>query len=149
MFYGSVYLLTGPFWRASILDRLGEYAFSAALLAFSAIALSIRKFAQKVRKRYRENWPTVMGVITNCDVSVFHGRFTDHAIGILGYSYVVGGTYFSGYFKRQYFDEQAAWTFADSMRDQDVLIRHSPTQPSVSMIFERDLPDAMKFVKNK
>jgi hypothetical protein len=111
------------------------------------MAFGIRKFLQHLRERRGENWPVVMGVITSCDVSVFHGQFTDHAVGVLGYSYAVNGTYFSGYFKRQCFDEQAAWTFVDTMRDQNVLIRYSPAQPSVSLILERDLLPSMDLIK--
>ena len=78
------------------------------------------------------------GTITTCNVKAVHGRFIDYALGQIGYSYEANGSYYSGYFVRQYNDEQDAWTFVDANRDRQLLVRYRLDDPSVSVLRETD-----------
>jgi hypothetical protein len=122
------------FWRTRPLQYLAQLLFSLALVVFSVFALALRKLAQTTREARAESWPSANGAITTCDVKVVYGRFIEHALGQEGYAYSIDGNYYSGYFVRQYRDEQLAWVFVDSLKDKQVLIRYKAGDPQVSVL---------------
>lgn len=120
------------------LAYLGSVLFSLGLLLFSALVFAWRELLRSAKERRSANWPTAWGRITTCDVKAFHGRFGDHALGILGYSYQIEGSYYSGYLVRQFWGEQQAWTFVDAWRDKSVLIHFKLTNPQFSVLREAE-----------
>jgi hypothetical protein len=74
------------------------------------------------------------GQITTCDVKTIYGRFLDYAIGSIGYSYQVDGNYYAGYFNRQFWNEQRAWTFVDGWKDKSILVNYDARKPSRSVL---------------
>jgi hypothetical protein len=109
-----------------------------AVMAFSFLAFTFRTVATSLRSRQAQSWPTANGSVVSCDVKTYHGRFSDYAIGELGYSYEVNGEYYSGYFKPQYNDEQAAWTFVDSRKNIPVGVRYKQGDPQTSVLRDED-----------
>jgi hypothetical protein len=92
-----------------------------------------------IRERRAEKWQAASARITNGDVTAIHGRFIDYAIANVGYSYSLEDNYYSGYLTRQFWDEQAAWTFADGCRDKSVMIQYKPEKPRFSVLRELEL----------
>jgi hypothetical protein len=129
-----------PFWRGRPLQYLAEILYGVALVAFSILALIVRTATIAIRNHRADSWPMINGNITTGEVTTIHGRFFDYALGKLGYSYEVNGDYYSGYFIRQYNDEQKAWNFVDAKNDKPVLIRYKPGTPQVSVFREEDQP---------
>jgi uncharacterized protein DUF3592 len=109
-----------------------------AVMAFSYLALTFRTVSTSMRDRRAQNWPAAKGNVVSCDVKTYHGRFSDYAVGVLGYSYEVNGEYYSGYFERQYNDEQTAWTFVDSRRNLPVVVRYKANNPQTSVLRDED-----------
>ena len=109
-----------------------------AVMAFSFLAFTFRTVATSMRDRRAQTWPAARGSVVSCDVKTYHGRFSDYAVGVLGYSCEVNGEYYSGYFRRQYNDEQTAWTFVDSRRDTPVVVRYKASDPETSVLRDED-----------
>ena len=109
-----------------------------AVMAFSLLAFTFRTVVTSMRDRRAQNWPAAKGSIVSCDVNTYHGRFSDYAVGVLGYAYEVNGEYYSGYFSRQYNDEQTAWTFVDSRKYLPVVVRYKKSDPQTSVLREED-----------
>jgi len=127
-----------PFERFRGFEYISEYAFSLALFLFSSAAGCVRRAAQWIRGTRAHQWSTTPGTITTADVAVVHGKVNDYAVGRVGYSYSVDGNYYAGYFTRQFHDEQRAWTFVDSCKNSQVLIRYKPDTPDVSVLRPSD-----------
>ena len=111
------------------LAYVGSLVFSAGLAAFASIAFFCREMLRTARERRAENWQAGSAQITRGTVTAIHGRFIDYAIANVGYSYSLEGNYYSGYLTRQFWDEQAAWTFADGStghRPKHVWIMREP-----------------------
>ena len=109
-----------------------------AVMAFSFLAFNFRIVATSMRNQRAQDWPSARGTVVSCDVKTYHGRFSDYAVGVLGYSYTVNGEYYSGYFRRQFSDEQAAWSFVDSRRDLAVIVRYKANDPQRSVLRDED-----------
>jgi|ERR1041385_915809 len=127
-----------PFWKVRPFEYLSEYVFGLALLIFSMATAVTRKIMRWTRDTRAEHWTVITGTVTTADVSAFHGRMSDLAVGRLGYSYNVNGDYYSGYFTRQFNDEQRAWSFVDARKNSQVLIRYKPNRPGTSVLRQLD-----------
>ena len=82
-------------------------------------------------------------VVTTSNVKVIRSRHSDYAVGEIGYSYRANDTYYAEYFTKQFSDEQHAWTFVDSWKNQSVIVRYHPAKPQVSVLCESDQPIAV------
>ena len=101
-------------------------------------AFLARRFVRFVRETGTENWPRANGSITTGRVRVIRGWILDYAIGELDYNYTVRGEYYSGHLSRQFADEQAAWSFVDSVSGKSVVARYKDQNVSSSALREDD-----------
>ena len=129
----------GPFFYH---ERALQYAvlfiYSCALIVFAGMAFTLRKMFEAARESQAQNWQIVNGKVMTGDVKTRHGWFVDYALGQMGYAYEVEGNYYSGYFKKVYFDEQRAWSFIDSKKDKSIVVRYKANKASVSAIRKND-----------
>jgi len=72
----------------------------------------------------------VEGKIEAATVSVF----AEQSLSELAYSYLVDGERYSGYFTRQFADEQDAWDYVHPLKGQAIFVRHKPSNPAVSSV---------------
>jgi hypothetical protein len=125
--------------EARALAYVGSLVFSAGLAAFASIAFFCREMLRTIRERRAQNWQAASAQIASGTVTAIPGRFIDYAIANVGYSYSLEGNYYSGYLTRQFWDEQAAWTFADGCREKSVMIQYKPEKPRVSVLRDLEL----------
>lgn len=117
----------------------------AAVFVYSLIVailwvpvFAARRFFRFVKETGTESWPRANGSITTGRVRVIRGWILDYAVGEIDFNYSVRGEYYSGHFCRQYADEQAAWSFVDSVSGKSILVRYKDENVSSSVLREDD-----------
>jgi hypothetical protein len=65
-------------------------------------------------------------------------EFGQQALGELGYSYLVKGDRYSGYFSWQFGDEQQAWDYVTPLQGRPVTVRYMQRNPDVSALRSGD-----------
>ncbi len=112
--------------------------YSLVVALFWIPAFVIRRAGRFAREIGIENWPRANGYVTGGNVKVVHGWVVDYALGLMDYSYRVGGAYFAGHITRQYADEQSAWEFVDAHRDRPVVVRYKDDKAQASALRAED-----------
>lgn len=89
------------------------------------------------------NWRLFSARVESVSVSVRRTCLTrawtvEFADAELAYSYEISGERFSGYSRRHFFDEQAAWTYADQWKGRQVMIRCDQRNPARSVLRSED-----------
>jgi hypothetical protein len=125
------------------LAYIGSILFSIGLTIFASVRYGFRTLLKSVTNYWAADWPTCSGQITTCDVKTIYGRFLDYAVGSMGYSYQIDGNYYSGYFARQFWNEQRAWTFVDGWKDKSILVNYNRRKPSRSVLKNVDQTTAL------
>ena len=120
------------------LRYVAGFVYSIVVAVFWIPAAVVRRIARTWREIGTEGWPRADGTITSGDVRVIHGWLIDYALGRLDYCYRVHGEYYSGHLVRQFADEQSAWDFVDSHRNQPVLARYRDDRAEVSVVRSSD-----------
>src|SRR3974390_1263949 len=115
---------------------LGVY--SVLLAIFWWPLLVLRNIARSFREFGVDSWPRANGSITNRKGNAIHGWIVDYALAEMEYTYKVHGDYFSGSMTRQFPDEQVAWDFVDTHRDEPVVVRYRDDKPEVSKLLVSD-----------
>ena len=80
------------------------------------------------------SWPISQGRIETVSVKTFR----EQALAELGYSYVVEGDRYSGYYSRQFADEQHAWDYVNALQGQLVVVRYKENDLNVSALRDTD-----------
>jgi len=112
------------------------YEHFRSLIAFYASALLValwfllKRLPAWMRSLRAGSWPISQGRIETADVKTFQ----DQALAELGYSYVVEGERYSGYYSRQFADEQHAWDYVKGLQGQLVVVRHKQDDPVISAL---------------
>jgi hypothetical protein len=103
-------------------------------IALVAAWFLIKRFPGWLRSARARGWPVADGRIETVNVK----EFGQQALGELGYSYVVEGDRYSGYFSWQFGEEQQAWDYVTPLRSQPVLVRYKEGNPDVSALRPAD-----------
>src|SRR3974390_1249368 len=108
-----------------------------AALAFAMVVASwffLKRLPGWIRALRAEGWPTTEGRIETTAVK----SFGEQALAELGYSYVVEGERYSGYYSQQFADEQCAWDYLKTLQGQSVVVRFERPRPEVSVLRTAD-----------
>jgi hypothetical protein len=132
---GEEYLLI---WAGKAMGYVSLGVYSVLLAIFWWPALVLRKVATSFREFGVDSWPRANGSITKGNVKAAHGWILDLALGELEYTYRLRGEYYSGSMTRQFPDEQSAWDFVDSHRDEPVIVRYRDDKPEDSVLLVAD-----------
>ncbi len=103
-------------------------------LTVVATWLFVKRLPALFRSVRGASWPLVEGRIESTTVNVFAQQSLAH----VGYSYRVDGELYSGYFARQFADEQDAWDYVRPLKHQPVLVRYQPSDPATSTVRATD-----------
>jgi uncharacterized protein DUF3592 len=101
-----------------------------AVVGLVAATLWAKRLPAWFRSVRAFSWPVVEGKIE--DVSVT--SFAEQSLGQMAYSYLVEGERYSGYYCRQFADEQAAWDHIQPLKGQPIFVRYKPGNPEVSAV---------------
>jgi hypothetical protein len=91
------------------------------------------------------SWPPITGTVEAVNVVVRRTCLTrlvilDFADAELAYSYQCDGERYAGYHRREFFDEQRAWNYADRWKGQQVMVRCDSRDPGRSYLRIEDQP---------
>jgi hypothetical protein len=118
-------------YQNSILwDYVRTILWGCVFLAVVAGWFFVKRLPALFRSFRAANWPMVQGDIESATVSAF----AEQSLAHLGYSYRVEGERYSGYFVRQFADEQDAWDYIRPLKKQTIFIRYRPSNPGVSAV---------------
>jgi hypothetical protein len=108
---------------------------SALLLALIvAVWFFLKRLPGSLLSLRGNDWPMVQGRIVGVKVITFAAQ----SLAELAYSYSIEGERYSGYFLRQFADEQDAWKFVRPADGQSIFVRYQPAKPSISSIRIQD-----------
>jgi hypothetical protein len=93
----------------------------------------VKSLPARVRALRSTSWPIAQGHIETVGVNTINTQ-KQIATANLGYSYYAEGELYSGYYSRQFHDEQAAWDYASGLKDKTVVVRYKPGHPEVSAL---------------
>jgi hypothetical protein len=134
------YALLGGFILFSITTNLevgGNGASIAAATVFvTLLILGTSDYAERRRFRGSASWPTAMATVETADVRIGGSGRSRSFVADLGYSYTVGGSYYSGRFIKPFANQEAARTFANEVRGKSIRVRFEPTKFEPSEIVD-------------
>jgi hypothetical protein len=97
---------------------------------------------RRFRQRSAAGWPTTEGRIQSAEITkpefnpfVRRGYY----VATLAYSYSVGGTAYSGRYKRYLPTQDDAGEFVRDLQDKPTVIHYSPSRPSSSVLLDPDI----------
>ena len=127
-------MLDAPVQDSFLWEYLRTVLWGCLFLTFVAGWLFLKRLPALFRSICAANWPMVQGDIESATVTAF----AEQSLAQLGYSYRVEGERYSGYFSRQFADEQDAWDYIRPLREQTIFIRYRPANPCVSTVRTSD-----------
>ena len=117
-----------------IIQLTGHYLLSPIaflfVLVLVAVWLLIKRLPALMRSMRGANWPTAVGKVETVGVRTF----VEQSLAEIGYSYFVEGDRHSGYFTRQFAEEQEAWNYATPLKGQSVTVRYKTGAPNISTL---------------
>jgi hypothetical protein len=119
---------------------LGEYLFAFLFLLLVAAWLFVTRLPRQIRSIRAASWPVAQGKVETVGINAFAGQ----SLTQIGYSYSVEGVRHSGYFARQFADEQDAWSYAAPLKDQAVVVRYEPVKPEISTLVLHEQNDLFR-----
>jgi hypothetical protein len=115
----------------SVLWEYGKDLLWAFLyLTLVATWFFVKRLPDWFRSIRSASWPMVEGKIEALTVTTF----AEQSLAQLAYSYLVDGERYSGYFTRQFADEQDAWDYVRPLKGQPIFVRHKPSNPAVPSV---------------
>jgi hypothetical protein len=114
--------------------ELRNLAFILFWVALVAVWFLINRLPGWLRSLRARGWPLADGRIETVNVK----EFGQQALGELGYSHLVEGNRYSGYFSWQFGDEQQAWDYVTGLKGRPVAVRYMRKNPDVSALRNAD-----------
>lgn len=114
--------------------ELRNFVFVLLWIALIAAWFLTKRLPGWIRSLRARSWPVADGRIETVNVK----EFGQQALGELGYSYLVNGDRYSGYFSWQFGDEQQAWDYVTPLQGRPVTVRYLRENPDVSALRPAD-----------
>ncbi len=102
---------------------------------------------QWLRRRAARQWPVAQGRIERADWRQPNKATKRYFVAELAYSYVVGGQYFAGSYRRSFSKAAAAAQFAESLKDRPVQVRYKREHPGKSLLLDEQIAEAAGVVE--
>jgi Zn-dependent oligopeptidase len=96
-----------------------------------------------LRRRAARQWPVAEGLVVSAEWRQPNTGTNRYFVANLAYSYVVGGQYYAGYYRRSFSDATAAAAFVDSLKDRPVQVRYKVRESGVSLLLEENIAEAV------
>jgi hypothetical protein len=107
------------------------------------LAVMAERGWQWLRRRAARRWPVAEGRVEQVEWRQPNTGTNRYFIVNLAYSYVVGGQYFAGYYRRSFSSAAAASAFVHSLKDSSVQVRYKPGASGVSLLLEENIAEAV------
>lgn len=107
------------------------------------LAVMAERGWQWLRRRAATKWPLAEGRVERAEWRQPNTGTNRYFVADLAYSYVVGGQYYAGYYRRSFSDAESAARFVRSVKDCRVQVRYQRGESATSLLLEENLADAM------
>jgi len=107
------------------------------------LAIMAERGWQWLRRRAARSWPVAEGYVERASWRQLNGHSNRYFVADLAYSYVVGGQFFAGYYRRSFSTAAAAAAFIEIVRAREVQVRYNPAQPTRSLLLAEDMREFM------
>jgi hypothetical protein len=96
-----------------------------------------------LRRRAAKQWPVAEGRVERAEWRQPNTGTNRYFVAELAYSYVVGGQYYAGYYRRSFSDAKAAAAFVDSLKDRPVQVRYKRGEIETALLLEENIEEAL------
>jgi hypothetical protein len=96
-----------------------------------------------LRRRAARRWPVAEGRVERAEWRQPNTGTNRYFVAELAYSYVVGGQYYAGYYRRSFSDAQAAAAFVDSLKDRPMRVRYKRGEIGTALLLEENIEEAL------
>ena len=107
------------------------------------LAVMAERGWQWLRRRAAWQWLVAEGRVERAEWRQPNTGTNRYFVADLAYSYVVGGQYYAGYYRRAFPDAVSAAAFVDSLKDRAVKVRYRLGECGKSLLLEENLADAI------
>lgn len=108
------------------------------VLAVFLVILAERGW-QWLRRRAAGKWPLAEGRVETAEwrqPSTYTNRYF---VAELAYSYVLGGQFYAGHYRRSFSDPEAAAAFVQRLNGASIQVRYKDGAPATSLLLEQDI----------
>ena len=107
------------------------------------LAVMAERGWQWLRRRAARKWPVAEGRVEKVQWRQPNTGTNRYFVADLAYSYVVGGQYYAGYYRRSFSNAAAAAAFAQSLKDRAVEVRYKRGAIGTSLLLEENIAEAV------
>jgi hypothetical protein len=111
-------------------EFLRDVLLALSFVLLVAVWFFLKRFPGWLRSLRGSGWPTAQGTVESATVNTI----AEQSLSEIAYSYALQGERYSGYFVRQFADEQDAWDYARPLAGQPISVRYKPASPAVSAV---------------
>jgi hypothetical protein len=97
---------------------------------------------QWLRRRAARQWPLAEARVERAQWRQPNTGTNRYFVADLAYSYIVGGQYYAGYYRRSFSDAESAAAFVRSVKDCRVQVRYKCGERGTSLLLEENLAEA-------
>ena len=107
------------------------------------LAVMAERGWQWLRRRAARGWPAAEGRVEKAQWRQPNTGTNRYFVADLAYSYVFGGQYYAGYYRRSFSNVDAAAAFVQSLRDRRVEVRYKRGAVGTSLLLEENIQEAV------
>ncbi len=112
---------------------------SGILVLAIFLAVLAERGWQWLRRRGARKWPVAEGRIERAEWRQPNTGTNRYFVAELAYSYVVGGQYYAGYYRRSFSNAAAAAAFIQAVKGQPVQVRYKQEEVGKSLLLEENV----------
>jgi hypothetical protein len=103
------------------------------------LAILAERGRQWLRRRAARGWPCAEGYVETAGWRQPNSHSNRYFVAELAYSYVIGGQFYAGYYRRSFSRAAAAEAFVESIKSRPLQVRYQPGQVSRSLLLDEDV----------
>ena len=107
------------------------------------LAVLVERGWQWLRRRAARQWPLAEGRVERAEWRQPNTGTSRYFVADLAYSYVVGGQYYAGYYRRSFSDAESAAGFVRAVKDCTVQVRYKRGESGTSLLLEENLAEVI------
>jgi hypothetical protein len=107
------------------------------------VAVMAERGWQWLRRSAARKWPLAEGRVERAEWRQPNTGTDRYFVADLAYSYIVGGQYYAGYYRRSFSDAESAAAFVRSVQDCTVQVRYKRGESGTSLLLEENLAAAV------
>jgi Protein of unknown function (DUF3592) len=127
-------------WELAVIVEVQQ---SGVFVLVIFLALMAERAWQWLRRRAAREWPVADGRVERAEWRQPNTGTNRYFVADLAYSYVVGGQYFAGYYRRSFSNADAAAAFVKSVKGCAIQVRYKRGESGTSLLLEENIAEAL------